>query len=1033
MNLHNSNHLVSWMAGNKVAANLLMILLVIAGLYSLSHIRYEIQPNYTYSTILIDVAYPSADPLEVENGIILAVEKKLAQIEGLTKVTGVAFAGYAQIRADIAQGESLDRVLMRTKTAIDNITTFPDGAEPPIVRLDDDARWLTTIALTTSNNTEDLHTLAKSVKQDLLAIDGIIQVKPRVEQNEEIQIRFPFATLQALNLSLSDVAEQVSNIATTQPSGVIHSNTGEVQLKTDGRSVSQVHFANIPIRTPSPGENTVLGDVANISEGLSNQKSFFSLNGQQGLLLYVYQARDAQTLPLAEDVKTYVDTLQSSLPDSIKVSLPYKRTERFSQRLSSLLSNGLTGLMLVAMLLGAFLTPRLAMWVGLSIPVVLIGTFSFLLYLDVSINMISMFAFIMTIGLVVDDAIIVGENIYAKYQSGMNISQAASEGAREMMLPVSIAIITNIMAFMPILMMEGNMGQYMRSLPIVAIVVFAVSFFDALFLLPAHLNSSHKRSKQTRPSESLFAGGLIRFRDRFYIPLLSRSLQHKYSILIVFFGLLWLAFSWFESGRTDFRWFPLVPSDNVSAYLTMPVDSSFASTVKTSQFIEEAGLAAVAEIGSTEDVISHAVTAGMGSANKVKVTITLNDESKRTFSQQEFANLWREKVGDLPQARALQFDYLVGFGRSGGVYLEVSHYNDEILAQAAQQLADSLATFDGLFDVSNGLDEGKQSLIFTLTNEARTLGFTETDLGLQLKDAFFGKEAFRFMRNGQLVKVWVRLNEEEKGSLEFLGRFIVTAPDGTRIPLSQAANFHYSHIPPQITRENGKKTLKVGGLLNPSTGNLTLIKKVLDETIIPDLRAQYPGLKLGYPGTLSKSQSVSPLQTLINGFIIASVSMFILVSSLFRSTIQGAIILLTIPFSLAAALFGHIVMGFAITSNSLFGMVALSGLVINSALVLTSKVNYSLAQGQHFSQAIIEASSSRFRAIILTSATTTIGLLPMLMETTEQALFLVPFAIALTFGTAMSTVVVLFLVPCFHAIHHELSLMFRSQNTITES
>lgn len=569
------------------------------------------------------------------------------------------------------------------------------------------------------------------------------------------------------------------------------------------------------------------------------------------------------------------------------------------------------------------------------------------------------------------------------------------------------------------------MGQYMRSLPIVAIVVFAVSYFDALFLLPAHLNKVNPVDERPTPNTSIekgrhganmFARGLELFRDKHYLNCLQFCLNHKYSTLTFSFGLVFLAFTWFDSGRIDFRWYPQVPSDRVSARLTMPVDTSFEDTLSLSRYIEQAGLRTAEELGSIGDISSRDLTAGFSSSTTSRITITLNDESKRGFTQRQFANLWRKKVGDLPQVKTLQFDYLAGFGRSRGVYLDMHHESTAVLEKAATSLAHQLSSFDGVYDISDGLSEGKPLYSFTLTDEAKSLGITESLLGSQLQAAFFGAEALRYLRDDELIKVWVRLPEEEKNSLDLLHDFIIRAPDGTQIPLSQAATSIQTRTMPQITRINGRKNITVGGLLDAEKGNRSLITKTLEEVIIPDMKAQYPGLELGFAGTLTTNQSSSPAQTLMHGFIIACVVMFTLVASLFRSYAQGMVVLLTIPFCLAAALVGHVIMGFSLTSNSLFGMVALSGVVINGALVLTSKLNKLTGQGEEFSSALLTASLSRFRAIVLTSLTTTIGLIPMLMETSEQALFLVPFAIALTFGSLMSTVVVLIIIPCCHGV-----------------
>jgi multidrug efflux pump subunit AcrB len=1030
--MNDSSSPISWMANNPVAAKLLMVLIFVSGLLSITQIRQEIQPNYTYSTVLIDISYPGASPEEIERSLLMAVEAELEGIEGIAKITGIATEGNARLRADVAHGEDLDRTLQNVQNKIDRITWFPNNVERPIVRLDDDARWLTTIAVNGHIDELALHSLTNTLKSDLLSMNGVIQVSPRIERSSEINIEVPYKTLNALGMTISQVTEKIKDSATTIPSGVLKTDFGELVIRTQGKRTEAPDFENIPIQNGQFGDTLFLKDIANVREQLSSQEAFFSLNGKPGSIIYVYQAKDSRTLELADQVSAYVDSVNASLPKSISLALPYQRAEKFRSRISMLIENGIVGFALVILVLGIFLTPRLAVWIGLSIPVVLIAAFNILVYMDVSINMISVFAFIMTIGLVVDDAIIVGENIYTKYQSGMPISVAASEGANEMFLPVSVAVLTNIIAFIPILMMQGDIGQYMRSLPIVAIAVFMVSYFDALFLLPAHLNShSGKRNDANaqflnmKKTSGLFTGVLEHFRDVYYSTALNFCLARRYGVLLFAVGLISVAAVWFETSRIDFRWYPEIPTDRVSASLKMPVGTALKDTLELAKIIEKAGLEALQELGTSFDTISSEISVGVSSANEARVIITLADEEKREYSQQRFSQNWREKVGQVPSAASLTFDFLVGFGRSSGVYLDLSHPSTKIMQQVALELASIITTFEGVFDVSDGLSEGKNLLEIRPSQAAISLGIDETMLGEQLRSAFFGQEAFRFLRNGELVKVWVRLPEIEKNDLALFYDFIIRSPNGTEIPLSHAANIREARTVTNIIRVNGRRIITVGGFLDSQTGNLSLINDVLFNTVIPDMKAKYPGLDIGSTGTLDQTINLSPTNMLLKGFLIACLVMYVVIASLFRSYAQAFVILLTIPFCIAAAIYGHIFMAYTLTSNSLFGMVALSGLVINGSVVLTNKINSLTIQNIKFDIAIVEASISRFRAIILTALTTTIGLLPLLFETSEQALFLVPFAIALTFGSIASIFIVLFITPCCHAISRDLASILK--------
>jgi len=1027
---------VSWFAKNPVAANLLMVLLLVSGLFSLKNIRQEIQPNYTYATVLIDMSYPGASPEEIEKNIILAIEARLESIEGLSKVSSTAQEGNASVRADIADGEDLGRILQNVKNAIDGISSFPLGAERPVVRLDDDARWLTTIAINGDIDEQLLYQLVNRIKNELLNIDGIIQVTPRIKKEPEINIEIPYQTLRSLDLTIAEIANHVNFSAKDVPSGEINTSAGDYVLRTEGRRENALDYRDITLKHEVDGSIITLGDIAKISDGFKEDNSYFSYNGEKGMIIYVYQSKASRTLDLADKVNESINKLNEELPLNVKLEFPYKRTDKFKDRMGMLINNGITGLLLVVLVLGIFLNPRLAFWVGISIPVVFISSFTLLSYLDVSINMISMFAFIMTLGIVVDDAIIVGENIYAKRQKGIPTSRAVVEGVNEMILPVMVAVITNIIAFIPLLTMSGDMGQYMRSLPIVAIIVFSVSLVEALFILPAHLHVNESNKRNNKLAKLLIRSGLFqeriaksfdKFRDDYFLKILCFSLKYRYHTVIVFTGLLLVIVAWFQSSRIDFRWYPQVPSDKISARLTLPIDSSPLETIRLSKHIEQAGIYALNELGSIEDITSRDISAGIFSPNYSKITFNLVSEDFRDFNQNDFVQLWREKVGEIHQAKSLQFDYLVGFGGNSGISLDIRHASINALESAAKELASVLTSFEGVFDVTDGLSQGKKQFKYSLTEEAKSLGITEKILGQQLNAAFFGTEALRFLRDSDLVKVWIRLPQIEKNSLISLRELIIRSPGGIEIPLSQAAIVEHSRTFTSIKRTNGRRYINVGGMMDPKTGNQSLVIKELSDKVLPSLRAKYPGLEVGMRGSLDSDSGESTTSVVMEGFAIVCIIIFALIASLFSSYSQGLIVLLTIPYCVAAAVGGHILMGYSLTSNSLFGMVALSGLVINGSIVLTSKFNHLIEQGVSFEQAIIQASLSRFRAIALTSITTTVGLIPMLIETSEQALFLVPFAIALSFGTVISTLVVLILIPAFHAINRDVQLKLSAQ------
>jgi len=1024
---------VSWMAQNHVAANLLVLMMFISGIFYVQKIRQEIQPNYTFATVVIEMSYPGASPEEVEESIVLAIEVRINSIEGLSRITSTAEDGKASIYANVAENENLDRVMQNVRNAVDGITSFPTDAERPSVRLDDDARWLTTIGISGDVPEKVIYQLFNRIKSDLLTIAGVIQVLPRVQKQAEISIEIPQAALTTLKLTLPDIAQTINKAANDIPSGAVMTAAGQYILRVEGRRENGLEFASIPLKTDHDGSQITVGDIANINDGLRQSTSFFSYNGYPGMIIYVYQAKNSRTLELSDRIDSYVEELNTILPESVRLDFPYKRVNKFKDRMSMLIENGIYGLLLVVLVLGVFLNPRLAFWVALSIPVVFISSFTILYYLDVSINMVSMFAFIMTLGIVVDDAIIVGESIHEKRQGGLPVLAAVVQGANDMILPVLFAVGTNIIAFVPLLMLPGDMGQYLRSLPVVAVVVFSVSLIEALLVLPSHLNVEKSTTRGSRFQLPAFlkflhkisslqahiASAFDHLRDTKYPIILLWSIKHRYTVVILFTGSLLLVVAWFLSNRIEYSWYPQIPTDQVSANLTMPADASMKETIVLAKYIETAGLEAINELGSFADLQSRSVSAGISSPSNSKISFDLVSEKQRDFSQNEFVVLWREKVGDVTQAQSLTFDFLQSFGGMTGVFVDMRHVSNVVLETAARELAETMRTIEGLVDITDGLLQGKKQLKYTLSTEAKLLGLTEYELGRQLRAAFFGVEAVRMLRDSAQIKIWVRLPPEERKSLNDLDNFMLRTPFGVELPLSQAAQLENSRTFTAIKRENGRRNISVGGVMNSVIGDASLAKRTLVEDILPVLIAKYPGLEAGLKGSLDTRSAQTTLSRLGTGLILASILIFALMASLFRSYIQGLIVIMTIPYCIAAAVAGHVIMGYSLTANSLFAMVALAGIVVNGSLVLSSRMNQLVSQGMSCKRALINGSISRFRPIVLTSITTTVGLLPMLFETSQQALFLVPFAITLSFGTVFSTLVVLILIPVFHAIHHD--------------
>ncbi len=1021
--------LITWMAGNPVAANLLMFALLLGGLLGFADIRQEITPDFTLESVRVTVAYPGASPEEVEEGIILAIEKELTGMDGVSSLVSSAGEGSGTVTAELSDDAEPGEVLQNIRNAVSRITSFPEDAEQPRVGLSQHGFYVISIAIAADLPPEDLFELSERIRRDILAMPGVSEINTRGQQPPQIRIEINQERLRALDLSLADVAAAVRNAARDIPAGQIDTEDGEILLRTEGRRVRAREFADIPIKVLPDGSRILLGDAAELIDGFSETWQNFEFNGRPGLRLDIYQTENQRPVELAARIRNLVDELNAELPDSAAISVHNDRSERYSERSEILLKNGAIGLTLVIITLGVFLSPRLAFWVAVSIPVVFIGSFAILPEIDVTLNMISMFAFILTLGIVVDDAIIVGENIHAKRLQGMPVGEAVRTGVNEMVVPVLYAVGTNVIAFIPLIFVPGPTGQFMRHLPIVASVVFIVSLIEALLILPAHLNGGDTEQQKDRQHffarfrrvkrfHDAIAGSLDRLRDGPYRRLLRIALRERYLTVLVFTGLLAIVVAWYESGRIDLTWRPQIPGNRVDAELNMPVDASKKETLAVIRRIEAAGLRTAERLGSRDQHVESWFT--RVNPNSGDVNIYLVPDEQRPFTQEEFTRVWREEIGDLPEAKALFFEYLIGPGGNKGLRINLSHVSTPTLETVARELAERLDEFTGVVDISDGIAEGKRQIGFTLTPQGRAVGLTEAALGRQIRNAFYGAEALRLLRDGYEIKVMVRLPPEQRISIQDLSDFIVRGREGIEIPLARAAVFSEGNAYSSITREDGKRTLTVTGSFDKASANTRRIRATLENEVLPELTARHPGLEWKFSG--GRRDRNEALNAIFEGLIWVALIIFGLTAALFRSYAQGVIVMLTIPYSVAAAVAGHVLMGFDLSSVSIFGMIALGGLVVNGALVLTVRYNQ-LPTSDPPTAALTEAACSRFRPIVLTSLTTTAGLFPMLFETSAQALFLVPMAIALSFGTLASAFVVLLLIPAFHHIWWDLQKM----------
>ena len=1013
---------VEWTARNHVAANLLMLTLLLGGAFFMFTIKQEVFPSFQLDIVDISISYPGAAPREVEDGIILPLEEELRDLDVVERIVSTAGEGGANVEVELLEGVDPNRGLQEVKNAVDQLSFLPEDAERPDVALRQERQnvfWLVVHGPLTEKQISDL---AERVRWELLALPEVSQVEVRTARDPEIQIEIPQAALRSLNLTLGDVATTIRQSARDVPAGGVQTAGGEVRLGTRERRELASEYGDIVLKSTDQGSDIRVADIATIRDGFQDRPTQNLFDGGRGIFITVYEGGHQKPLDIARAVNHYVADIQDELPKGVGIRVLRDRAEQYRERLNLLMKNGGFGLMLVLGVLGIFLAPRLAFWVAVGVPTAVIGSMLLLPPMGATINMISLFAFIITLGIVVDDAIIVGENVFYRIQQGQPRLVAAVQGTREMIIPIIFSVATNIIAFIPLLFVPGETGRFFAPLPAVVIAVFSMSLVEALFVLPAHLGHGKESGAERglvgylSRVQRRVSDGFDRATDRFFVPILEFAIHHRFTTLSLLFGTLLIVLAWYESGRMNYTFSPVITGLRVDAEIQTPIGSAFADTVAIANHIEQAGLRTADNLGGRDKVLNGRMNVvGRWGENRADVNFYLVEPEFRTFTEEEFARRWRNEIGEVPGIESLYFEWEEGPGSGAGLTVELSHPNRQVLEAAATDLAAQLATFNGVSDIKDGFSAGKQQIDVELTEEGRALNLTPEYVGRQVRHAFYGAEAMRFQRGRNELKVMVRLPEEERRSMGDVEDLIIRTPSGAEAPLSQVAHLHEGRSYTEITRVDGQRVINVTSNVVQEVANINNIRAALETDVLPQLAADHRGLSYEFAGRQREEQRA--MARLRIGLAVAMIAIFALLASLFRSYGQAIIVMLVIPFAVGAALLGHLVLGYDLSIVSVFGMIALAGLVVNGGIVLNQEINRLMVfEGLDAHDAIIQGTRRRFRPILLTSLTTFAGLAPMIFETSSQARFLVPMAIALGFGTLFSAPVVLLLPACMRSI-----------------
>ena len=1053
-NTHSSRTrgLLAWFATNHVAANLLMLLLLVAGSLSLSNIKVEIYPQIESSRIRVSVPYPGASPTEVEQGVCVHVEEALEGIVGLKEIRVDAIEGQASITLKLEEDIDRQNALDQVKAALDRINTFPQDAEEPEISISSHRSRILSVVVSGQTSERVLHHLADDIRGELLGMPGVSHVSFFGNRVPEIAIEVSEETLRRYGLRFGEVATAIEKSSLDVPAGSLKSVEGEVLLRTLGQRYEGQQFEDIAVRTQPDGTVLRVSDIATVIDGFAESELASAFDGKPSVVIWVFAATSRQVLDLADKIKRYVEHKQTTLPDGISLAVWLDRSESLQSRFSLLIRNAIAGLALVITCLTLFLDVRLAFWTAMGMAVSFMGAFWFMPPLDVSLNMTSLFALLMVLGLVVDDAIVVSENIFAQREAGRGPLESAILGVREMAMPVTLAVLTTVVAFAPLMSLGGWLGQFLKAIPIVVMCVLLISLVEALLILPAHLSNLRIHSDDSGPGllkpitrlQTIFRNGLQRFIHGLYVPLLRRAIAWPYITVAIAVCLFVITIGYINGGYIKIIFFPTLEADNVWATLTMPQGTTRAQTEAILSRVEDGSDRLREEFSAQVDpadlpLIRHRWTTigmqpfgddlwggppGAAGPHMAEVSLEMPGDADRPVSSTQLAARWRELVEDVPGVKSLRFSS-VFFSAGESIHVKLSHPDSAISLQAAARLKRHIRGYAGVKDVQDSAQSGKVELKLRLTEQGRLLGLTLADLAGQIRQGFYGHEVQRIQRGRDEVKVMVRYPSAERRTLADVEQARIRTPAGAQLPFRTVAEVDTGRGFAAISRVDRQRVITVTAEVDETVANGTEINTAIKRSVLPALQQEFPGLTYRFGGRAGNQRDY--LAGLKTSFVLALLAIFALLAVHFRSYSQPLIIMSVIPFGLVGAVIGHVAMGLDLSMVSGFGLVALTGIVVNDSLIMVDVIKRHQDEASSLTEIVILAGTKRFRPIILTTLTTFFGLMPIIFEQSVQAQFLMPMALTLGVGVVFATGITLLLVPAVYIVLEDVRGRFVGQ------
>ena len=1012
--------LIAWFSRNTIAANLLMLAILLGGIFAVQYIDKEFFPKADPSSVEISIAYPGAAPVNVEEQICIRVEQALDGLSGVDRITTKAKKNRCEIDVEVADNYSIGALYDDVKNRVDSLNTLPVDAEKPQVTQPLRTHDMMEIVLEGEVSEKVLKIHADKIKRELEQLKYVSTVNVQGQRDYEITIELDRSALLRHQLSFNQVRQAVSNNSIDSPLGTIRSNQGDILLQTRQEADDIEKLANIIVLKSPDGGVVKLGDIATIKDDFTQDYSIISrFNKTPALFLEVQVTGDPDVLKTKQEVSAYLSAKQQELPESLTVSVWHDFSLSFKDRIRTLLKNGASGLLLVFVVLMLFLRPLLALWVCIGIFIAFLGTLWLMPMLDASLNMISLFAFLMILGIVVDDAIIVGESVYAEQQAHGAGTDSAIRGTQRVYKPVLFAVASTMLVFIPMLFLPGESAKASQAIPTVVLLTLAFSLIESLFILPSHLADmppegyfKHPLIQKFDRLRGFFAAQLARFVSQIYRPLLSLALRHYSSAIASFVVAMVLSISIFAGGWMTFSFLPNVTTDYIILQITLPQGEPEQLTQDITYRIENASeqvqQQALFKDSDTSHIWGYSVR---GWENNIYGAMGINREFKQTISSPELIDMWREAIGPIPEAEDMVFFYQIS-DQGKPLEYQLSSESNQSLNEASQLLQQHLAAFAGVFDVRDSLQTPRSEIELALKPSSEFGAWDMNLLTQQVRSAFYGSEIKRIPRDGEDIRIMLKLAADQRGQYESIVNLPVRDSNGQQASLGAISDIDYVPALQDITRTDKKRSLKVTADLKPDTSDAIEISNSVIGEFAAALKQTHPDVEVALKGQEEERRDFMAAWGIY--FLQALLAIYAMMAIAFRSYWQPVIILTAIPFGVMGAIFGHLIMNYHISIFSFLGVMACAGVVVNDNLVLIDRINQLRSQGVEIFDAVLQGGIDRFRPIILTSMTTFIGLLPIMSETSLQAQFLIPMVISLAYGVLFATTVTLILVPCLY-------------------